>query len=132
MRFQTFRQGSQATEQAAASIGRVATATAGVAVASDKTTAATLSMERQIQKLQMSLDGVEGKQRSALNVLEESYDSRMRRMRGVFSDLGLDMAEMEKATPKSGIGGPYVPVKPASADAFDRQQRPEDLLLEHW
>lgn len=72
-------------------------------------------------RLEMSLDGVEGRQRSALNVLEESYDSRMRRMRGVFSDLGLDMAEMEKATPKSGVGGPYVPVKPASSDAFDRQ-----------
>jgi len=72
-------------------------------------------------RLEMSLDGVEGKQRSALNVLEESYDSRMRRMRGVFSDLGLDMAEMEKATPKGGVGGPYVPVKPASSDAFDRQ-----------
>jgi len=72
-------------------------------------------------RLEMSLDGVEGKQRSALNVLEESYDSKMRRMRGVFSDLGLDMAEMEKATPKSGVGGPFVPVKPASSDAFDRQ-----------
>jgi len=74
-----------------------------------------------LTRLEMSLDGVEGKQRSALNVLEETYDSKMRRMRGVFSDLGLDMAEMEKATPKGGVGGPYVPVKPASSDAFDRQ-----------
>src|SRR5207237_2729460 len=40
---------------------------------------------------------------------------------GVFSALGLDKAWMEKATPKSGIGGPYVPAKPASSDAFDRQ-----------
>jgi murein DD-endopeptidase MepM/ murein hydrolase activator NlpD len=78
-------------------------------------------MTGMLVRLEMSLDGVEGKQRSALNVLEESYDSRMRRMRGVFSDLGLDMAEMEKATPKGGVGGPYVPVKPASTDAFDRQ-----------
>jgi murein DD-endopeptidase MepM/ murein hydrolase activator NlpD len=74
-----------------------------------------------LARLEMSLDGVEGKQRSALNVLEETYDSKMRRMRGVFSDLGLDMAEMEKATPKSGVGGPFVPVKPASSEAFDRQ-----------
>ena len=74
-----------------------------------------------LARIEMSLDGVEGKQRSALNVLEESYDSKMRRMRGVFSDLGLDMSEMEKATPKGGVGGPYVPVKPARSDAFDRQ-----------
>jgi murein DD-endopeptidase MepM/ murein hydrolase activator NlpD len=74
-----------------------------------------------LARMQMALDGVEGKQRAALNVLEESYDSRMRRMRGVFTDLGLDMAEMEKATPKGGVGGPFVPAKPASSDAFDRQ-----------
>ncbi len=74
-----------------------------------------------LARLQMSLDGIEGKQRTALNALEESYDSRMRRMRGVFADLGLDMAEMEKTTPKGGVGGPFVPVKPASTDAFDRQ-----------
>ena len=74
-----------------------------------------------LARLEMSLDGVEGKQRTALNVLEESYNSKMRRMRGVFADLGLDMAEMEKATPKGGVGGPFVPFKPASTDAFDRQ-----------
>src|SRR5436853_6331359 len=32
-------------------------------------------------RLEMSLDGVEGKQRSALNMLEESYDATLRRMR---------------------------------------------------
>src|SRR5690349_4951157 len=74
-----------------------------------------------LARLQMSLDGIEGRQRAALNALEESYDSKMRRMRGVFSDLGLDMAEMQKAAPKGGIGGPFVPLKPASSDAFDRQ-----------
>jgi murein DD-endopeptidase MepM/ murein hydrolase activator NlpD len=74
-----------------------------------------------LARMQMSLDGIEGRQRAALNTLEESYDSKMRRMRGVFSDLGLDMAEMQKAAPKGGIGGPFVPLKPASSDAFDRQ-----------
>jgi murein DD-endopeptidase MepM/ murein hydrolase activator NlpD len=73
-----------------------------------------------LARLQMSLDGVEGKQHTALNVLEESYDSKMRRMRGVFSDLGLDLVEMQKSA-KGGVGGPFVPVKPASTDAFDRQ-----------
>jgi len=74
-----------------------------------------------LARLQMSLDGIESQQRTALNTLEESYESKMRRMRGVFTDLGLDMAEMQKASAKGGVGGPFVPVKPASTDAFDRQ-----------
>jgi murein DD-endopeptidase MepM/ murein hydrolase activator NlpD len=49
-------------------------------------------------------------------------ESRVRRMRGVFTDLGLDMAQLEAATPRSAIGGPFVPVKlSADAGAFERQ-----------
>ena len=49
-------------------------------------------------------------------------ESRLRRMRGVFTDLGLDMAQLEAATPRSAIGGPFVPVKlSADAGAFERQ-----------
>jgi murein DD-endopeptidase MepM/ murein hydrolase activator NlpD len=74
-----------------------------------------------LTRLQLALDSVEGRQRAALNSLEESYDSRMRRMRGIFTDLGLDLTAMEKATPKGGIGGPFVPARPASSDNLDRQ-----------
>ena len=35
----------------------------------------------------------------------------MRRMRGVINDLGLDMAQLEAATPRAAVGGPFVPVK---------------------
>jgi murein DD-endopeptidase MepM/ murein hydrolase activator NlpD len=43
-------------------------------------------------------------------------------MRGVVNDLGLDMAQLEAATPRSAVGGPFVPVKlPADASTFDRQ-----------
>ena len=43
-------------------------------------------------------------------------------MRGVFNDLGLDVAQLEAATPRSAIGGPFVPVKlSADAGAFERQ-----------
>src|SRR5579872_2152439 len=42
-----------------------------------------------LARLQMSLDGIESQQRTALNTLEETYESKMRRMRGVFTDLGL-------------------------------------------
>src|SRR5947209_4182501 len=73
-------------------------------------------------RLQTSLDKVESRQMATLNAVEDSMESRVRRMRGVFSDLGLDMAQLEAATPRSGVGGPYVPVKlPPDAGPFERQ-----------
>src|SRR5580698_6324283 len=73
-------------------------------------------------RLQTSLDQVEGRQMAALNSVEDGMESRVRRMRGVFTDLGLDMAQLEAATPHAGMGGPFVPVKlPANAGAFERQ-----------
>jgi murein DD-endopeptidase MepM/ murein hydrolase activator NlpD len=73
-------------------------------------------------RLQTSLDGVERRQMAALSAVEDSMESRVRRMRGVFTDLGLDMAHLEAATPRSAIGGPFVPVKlSADAGAFERQ-----------
>jgi murein DD-endopeptidase MepM/ murein hydrolase activator NlpD len=73
-------------------------------------------------RLQTSLDQVERRQIAALSSAEESIESRVRRMRGVITDLGLDMAQLESATPRSAIGGPFVPVKlPADAGAFERQ-----------
>jgi murein DD-endopeptidase MepM/ murein hydrolase activator NlpD len=73
-------------------------------------------------RLQTSLDTVERRQIAALSAVEDSMESRVRRMRGVFSDLGLDMAQLEAATPRSAIGGPFVPVKlSADAGAFERQ-----------
>ena len=73
-------------------------------------------------RLQTSLDQVEGRQMAALSSVEDGMESRVRRMRGVITDLGLDMAQLEAATPRAGMGGPYVPVKlPADAGAFERQ-----------
>ena len=73
-------------------------------------------------RLQTSLDKVEGRQMAALNAVEDGMESRVRRMRGVINDLGLDMAQLEAATPRAGMGGPFVPVKlPADAGAFERQ-----------
>jgi murein DD-endopeptidase MepM/ murein hydrolase activator NlpD len=74
-------------------------------------------------RLQNSLDQVESRQLATLNSAEDSMESRLRRMRGVFSDLGLDMAQLEAATPRAaGMGGPFIPVKlPANAGPFERQ-----------
>jgi murein DD-endopeptidase MepM/ murein hydrolase activator NlpD len=76
-----------------------------------------------LSNLQNALDKVEGRQTAALSSVEGSYESRMRRMRGVITDLGLDMAQLEAAAPRGGMGGPFIPVtKPSSdASAFDRQ-----------
>jgi murein DD-endopeptidase MepM/ murein hydrolase activator NlpD len=75
-----------------------------------------------IVRLQNSLDQVEGRQLAALGSFEDRMESRMRRMRGVFTDLGLDIGELEAATPRSAMGGPYVPVKlSADAGSFERQ-----------
>ncbi|WP_454628862.1 peptidoglycan DD-metalloendopeptidase family protein [Bradyrhizobium cenepequi] len=73
-------------------------------------------------RLQTSLDQVERRQMVALSSAEETMEARVRRMRGVITDLGLNMAQLEAATPRSGIGGPFVPVKlPADAGPFERQ-----------
>ena len=73
-------------------------------------------------RLQTSLDQVERRQLATLSSVEESIESRVRRMRGVINDLGLDIGQLEAATPRSGVGGPFVPVKlPADAGPFERQ-----------
>ncbi|MBR0692987.1 M23 family metallopeptidase [Bradyrhizobium lablabi] len=73
-------------------------------------------------RLQTSLDQIERRQMAVLSSVEDGIESRVRRMRGVIGDLGLDMAQLEAATPRSGMGGPFVPVKlPADAGPFERQ-----------
>ena len=83
-------------------------------------------------RLQTSLDSVERRQMAALSSVEDSMESRLRRMRGVFTDLGLDMAQLEAATPRSAIGGPFVPVKlPVDAGTFERQLYRINLTRAH-
>ncbi len=81
-------------------------------------------VETALTRLQASLDQVESRQLSALAGVEDTMESRMRRMRGVISDLGLNMAQLEAATPRAAgnMGGPYVPVKlDGNAGPFERQ-----------
>ncbi len=79
-------------------------------------------LDSPLSRLQSSLDVVESRQIATLNAVEDQYESKMRRMRGVFSDLGLDLGQMEGAASVRGIGGPFVPVKPSrDADSFQRQ-----------
>lgn len=73
-------------------------------------------------RLTNSLDQVERRQMAALSAVEDGMDSRMRRMRGVVSDLGLNLASLEAAVPRSAMGGPFVAVKlNANAGPFEKQ-----------
>jgi murein DD-endopeptidase MepM/ murein hydrolase activator NlpD len=80
-----------------------------------------------LTRVQRSLDQVEQRQIAMLNSAEESMETRMRRMRGIISDLGLNMAQLEAATPRGSLtglpmGGPFVPVKlNGDAGPFERQ-----------
>ncbi len=52
----------------------------------------------------------------------KAWTRAMRRMRGVVSDLGLNLASLESAVPRTAMGGPFVPVKlTANAGPFEKQ-----------
>jgi murein DD-endopeptidase MepM/ murein hydrolase activator NlpD len=75
-----------------------------------------------IIRLQASLDRVEQRQAATLNSLEETYDSKARRIRGVLTELGVDVGKVVPAEPTGGVGGPYVPARfPKEAVGFERQ-----------
>jgi murein DD-endopeptidase MepM/ murein hydrolase activator NlpD len=79
-------------------------------------------VEARLAQLQDSLDHVERSQAVTLNGLEESYDAKARRLRGVFADLGLDAVKIPTAGTPTATGGPFVPATPrADASAFERQ-----------
>jgi len=72
-----------------------------------------------LARMQESLDRVEATQTASLNTLEQDYDGKVKRMRGVLADLGLGAAA-RSAT--EGTGGPFVPYRLASAATpFERQ-----------
>ena len=101
---------------------RLESRTPPLAVAQPNQFAKIQGVDNVLVRLQTSLDQVERRQMAALSSAEESLESRVRRMRGVFSDLGLDLPQLEAAVPRAGMGGPFVPLKlAADAGPFERQ-----------
>jgi murein DD-endopeptidase MepM/ murein hydrolase activator NlpD len=95
---------------------RALPAVAGRVVVADRPAGA--GIEATLSRLQASLDRVEAGQTAALNQLEEGFDNKAKRIRGVLVDLGL---ESGKPT-QSAVGGPFVPLRLRSeAGAFERQ-----------
>jgi murein DD-endopeptidase MepM/ murein hydrolase activator NlpD len=74
-----------------------------------------------LARLQASLDRVEHRQANALNSIEDTYDAKARRIRGVLADIGLDA---RKFAGGGGTGGPLVPVRaPSNVNTFERQMQ---------
>jgi len=65
--------------------------------------------------LAASLDRVEQRQQLALTQMQERYESKARKLRGVLADLGLRLADHPAS------GGPFVPVRlPGDTNGFER------------
>ena len=80
-------------------------------------------VEGALLRMQDSLDRLEQQQMTALNSVEENFDSKARRMRSVLTDLGLDAGKPPTDTRLAhagATGGPFVPVRP-DAGGFERQ-----------
>ena len=83
---------------------------------------ASAGIEGGLARLQLALDRYEANQIKTLNTLEESYDAKARRMRGILADLGLDLAKIAPSlTPPRASGGPFVPANTSNISAFERQ-----------
>ena len=77
-------------------------------------------VEGTLARLQASLDRVESRQTATLNSLEDVYESKSKRIRGVLADLGLD--GKKAGAPPPATGGPFVPLTlRKDAGAFERQ-----------
>ncbi|WP_370878214.1 MULTISPECIES: peptidoglycan DD-metalloendopeptidase family protein [Rhodoplanes] len=75
-------------------------------------------IEGKIARLHGALDRLEGRQTASLASLEETYESKAKRIRAVLADLGLERT----APPEKNVGGPFVPYRLASVQpVFERQ-----------
>jgi murein DD-endopeptidase MepM/ murein hydrolase activator NlpD len=73
-----------------------------------------------LTRLHASLDRVEARQSASLASIEETYEAKARRIRGVLADLGLENARFG-GSDSAGVGGPLVPARlPAYAGTFEQ------------
>ena len=82
-----------------------------------------IGIDGALARLQASLDRVDARQTAALNTLEERFDSKARRIRGVLADLGMDTKkQLGGGVQVAAVGGPFVPVTlKKDAGSFERQ-----------
>lgn len=77
-------------------------------------------VEATLARVQASLDRVERTQVATLASMEDGYTAKAGRIRGVLGELGLGKGQSVLAG--SGVGGPFVPLKPKpNSSSFDQQ-----------
>ena len=81
---------------------------------------ASAGIDGALARLQVGLDRYEANQVKTLNTLEETYDAKARRMRGILADLGLDLGKIAPSLPPRASGGPFVAAT-NNISAFERQ-----------
>ena len=70
-----------------------------------------------LSRVEASLDRLDHRQALGLAQLQERYEGKARRLRGVLADLGLKLGGPAPA----GSGGPFVPIKlPGEGNSFER------------
>jgi murein DD-endopeptidase MepM/ murein hydrolase activator NlpD len=83
-----------------------------------------------LARLQDALNRIEARQIATLNTIEESYESKAKRMRGVLADLGVDSGKVPSGP--GAMGGPFVPVMVApDSVVFERQLYRISLARSH-
>jgi murein DD-endopeptidase MepM/ murein hydrolase activator NlpD len=84
-----------------------------------------------LARLQESIERVEARQTMSLTTIEDGFNSRAKRMRGVLSELGLDPGKPLPAE-ASGTGGPFVPVRPLPDNAaFEKRLQRISIARAH-
>jgi murein DD-endopeptidase MepM/ murein hydrolase activator NlpD len=79
-------------------------------------------IEATLARVQESLDRLEHRQTTTLSSLEETYEAKARRIRGVLADLGVDANKLMTGTKVAAMGGPFIPARlPAESNTFERQ-----------
>jgi murein DD-endopeptidase MepM/ murein hydrolase activator NlpD len=82
----------------------------------DRARGRNLNVAAALERLDASLDRVETRQAASLNSIEERYDAKSRRIRGVLAELGIDAARSGGAN----VGGPFVAARlPAHSGTFE-------------
>ncbi len=70
-----------------------------------------------LSRIEASIDRVERRQAATLAQMQETYDGKARKLRGVLADIGL---KLDIASP-AGTGGPFVPIRlPGEGNNFER------------
>jgi murein DD-endopeptidase MepM/ murein hydrolase activator NlpD len=77
------------------------------------------SVDAALTRLSVSLDRIEAQQTGTLHAMEQNFDAKARRIRGVLGDLGVAAG---KLAPHDSVGGPFVALKlRPDASSFDKQ-----------